>query len=189
MTLTIGIIAKDGVVLASDSRATSRFTCNDTVKKLFKLDEHNAVGIAGDGSLAMYFFDAISQNLNFRLGITELAEQLRKLGKAKFDEYFSHQSPDSRPTLIILLAGYTPTPENKPKIYELNSTDNFVPRESPTGFNCIGVPIIADYLLNRLYEPEITIKQATAMATFCIKETGSQDNTVGGPTQIATFSN
>lgn len=58
-----------------------------------------------------------------------------------------------------------------------------------TGFDCIGIPIIADYLLNRLYEPEITIKQASTMATFCVKETGSQDNKVGGPTQIATFSN
>lgn len=131
MTLTIGIIASDGIVLASDSRATSRFTTNDTVKKLFKLDDHNAVGIAGDGPLATFFFDSIANKLNFRLGIIELAEQLRTLGKEKFNEYFSHQEPENRPTLIILLAGYTAPPDNKPKIYQLGSTDNFVPRESP----------------------------------------------------------
>jgi len=90
MTLTICIKAKDGVVLASDSRASSFLTSNDTVKKLFKLDEHIAIGMAGDGSLAMHLFDTISSQLNYRNGITNLAEQLRSLGKKQFDEFFSH---------------------------------------------------------------------------------------------------
>lgn len=186
MTLTICIIAKDGIVLASDSRASSFLTSNDTVKKIFKLDDHNAVGIAGDGPLAMHFFDTISSELNFRNGISVLAEQMRSLGKARFDEFFSHQAPKDRPSLNIVLGGYMP--DGKPEIYTLNSNDNFVPRRSPTGFECIGIPIIANYLLNRLYEPEITIQHAAELATFCIKETSSQDNRVGGPTQIASFS-
>ncbi len=187
MTLTICIITKDGIVFASDSKATSFLTSNETVKKIFKLDEHNAVGIAGDGPLAMHFFDVISPSLNFRGGISNLAEQLRSEGKNKFDEWLSHQAPKERPSLTILLAGYTPA--KKPEIYSLNSNDNFVPRKSPTGFECIGIPVIANYLLNRLYEPEINSTHAAELATFCIKETASQDNRVGGPTQIATFSN
>ena len=186
MTLTICIIAKDGIVLASDSRASSFLTSNDTVKKIFKLNNNNAVGIAGDGPLAMHFFDLIANQLNFRNGAAALAEQLRSLGKEKFNEFFSHQTPEQRPSLSILLAGYSL--ENKPEIYSLNSQDNFVPRKSPTGFECIGIPIIANYLLNRLYEPEIMTTHAAELATFCIKETGSQDNRVGGPTQIASFS-
>lgn len=186
MTLTICIIAKDGIILASDSRASSFLTSNDTVKKIFKLDDHNAVGIAGDGPLAMHFFDIISSDLNFRNGISNLAEQLRTLGKAKFNDFFSHQEPKDRPSLSILLAGYTPS--NEPEIYVLNSNDNFVPRKSPTGFECIGIPIIANYLLNRLYEPEVITTHAAELAAFCIKETSSQDNRVGGPTQIAIFS-
>ena len=186
MTLTICIIAKDGVVLASDSRASSFLTSNDTVKKIFKLDDHNAVGIAGDGPLAMHFFDTISSDLNFRNGISALAEQMRSLGKSKFDEFFSHQVPKDRPSLSIILSGYVQG--GKPEIYTLNSNDNFVPRKSPTGFECIGIPIIANYLLNRLYEPDITTQHAAELATFCIKETSSQDNRVGGPTQIAVFS-
>lgn len=187
MTLTICVIAKDGIVLASDSRASAFLTSNDTVKKLFKLDDHNAVGIAGDGPLAMHFFDTIASDLNFRNGVSALAEQMRSLGKARFDEFFSHQAPKDRPSLSIILAGYMPN--GKPEIYTMNSNDNFVPRKSPTGFECIGIPIIANYLLNRLYEPEIATQHAAELATFCIKETSSQDNRVGGPTQISTFSN
>jgi len=187
MTLTICIVAKDGIVLASDSRASSFLTSNDTVKKIFKLDDHNAVGIAGDGPLAMHFFDTISSELNFRNGVSVLVEQMRSLGKARFDEFFSHQTPKDRPSLSIILAGYMSS--GQPEIYTLNSNDNFVPRKSPTGFECIGIPIIANYLLNRLYEPGITAQHAAELATFCIKETSSQDNRVGGPTQIASFSN
>ena len=186
MTLTICIKAKDGVVLASDSRASSFLTSNDTVRKLFKLDEHTAIGIAGDGSLAMHLLDTIATDLNYRHGITKLAEELRSLCKKQFDEFFSHLVPEKRPELVILLVGYN---EDKPEIYRLESTDNFVPRKNPTGFDCIGIPIIADYLLNRIYEPDVTAEHAVEMAAFCIKETASQDRRVGGPLQIATFSN
>lgn len=187
MTLTICIVAKDGIVLASDSRASSGLTSNDTVKKIFKLDDHNAVGIAGDGPLAMHFFDMVYPNLNFRKGISDLAEQLRNLGKQKFDEFFSHQKPQERPVLRILLAGYTL--DSKPETYQLDSQDNFVPRKSPTGFDCIGIPIIGNYLLNRLYERDITVTHAAELAAFCIRETSSQDFRVGGPIQVASFSN
>ncbi|MBI4647127.1 MAG: hypothetical protein HY738_11190 [Bacteroidia bacterium] len=187
MTLTICIKAKDGIILASDSRASSYFTSNDTVIKIFKLDEHNAIGIAGDGELAMHFFDIISGDLNFGTGISKLAEQLREAGKKNFNEFFSHQEPKDRPDLSILLAGYTK--DNIPEIYRLTSKDNFVPRKSTTGFDCIGIPVIAEYLLNRLYEHDITTLNAAELAAFCIKETSSQDKRVGGPLQIATFSN
>ena len=168
MTLTICIVAKDGIVLASDSRASSFLTSNDTVKKIFKLDDHNAVGIAGDGPLAMHFFDTIASELNFRNGVSVLVEQMCSLGKAKFDEFFSHQTPKDRPSLSIILAGYMPN--GQPEIYTLNRNDNFVPRKSPTGFECIGIPIIANYLLNRLYEPGITTQHTAELSTFFFKK-------------------
>ncbi len=188
MTLTICILAKNGIVLASDSRATSMLTANDTVKKIFKLHNHFAVGIAGDGPLAMHLFNLIIPKLHFDKGINELAEQFRDLLKEKYDNYFSRQQNlEERPGLAILLGGYTI--DNKAKIIKLDSGDNFVPRESPTGFECIGIPIIATYLLNRYYEDGISLNGANSLATFSIKETSSQDFRVGGATQISNFSN
>lgn len=189
MTLTICIIAQDGIIFASDSRASSFLTSNDTVRKIFKLDDHNAVGIAGDGPLAIHLFDTITPDLNFRRGISDLAEQLRRESKEKFNEYFSHLEPKERAKLQILLAGYSKPPLFEPAIYQLYSEDNFVPRKSPTGFDCIGIPVIAEYLLNRSYSSDIKTVDAIKLATFCIKETSSQDNRIGGPTQISTFSN
>ena len=186
MTLVIALKAKDGVVLASDSRASSTITSNDTVQKIFKLGDHSAIGIAGDGGLAMYFLDQIKGDLNHGTGISHLAEQVRIAGKKTFNDFFEHLTPEKRPSLALLLIGYTL--DHKPEMYTLQSVDNFVPRKGVTGFECIGVPYIADYLLNRLYELDIKTEAGAEMCVLCIQETSSQDRGVGGPTRVATFS-
>ena len=186
MTLVIGLKAKDGVILASDSKASSVITSNDTVQKIFKLGDHSAIGIAGDGGLAMYFLDQIKASLNHGTGIADLAEQVRKKGKETFNDYFEHLKPEDRPPISLLLIGYTT--DNKPEMYTLHSKDNFVPRKCVTGFECIGVPYIADYLLNRLYEPDIKTDAGAEMCVVCIQETSSQDRSVGGPIRVASFS-
>lgn len=186
MTLVIGLKTKDGIVIASDSKASSEITSNDTVQKVFKLGEHSAVGISGDGGLAMYFLDQVKSGLNHGTGVLDLAEQIRVKGKEKFNDFFEHLSPEKRPSLSLLLAGYTT--ENKPEIYKLNSKDNFVPRKAVTGFECIGIPYIAEYLLNRFYEAEINIDAGEELCVLCIQETSSQDSGVGGPTRIYSFS-
>ncbi|MEK7558957.1 MAG: hypothetical protein AAB521_01475 [Patescibacteria group bacterium] len=186
MTLVIGLKAKNGIVIASDSKASAEITSNDTVQKIFKLGDNSAIGIAGDGGLAMYFLDQIKEGLNHGTGVLDLAEQIRKKGKEKFNDFFEHLDPNKRPSLSLLLTGYTKSKE--PEIYTLNSRDNFVPRKSVTGFECIGVPYIADYLLNRLYEFEIDVDSGQELCVLCIQETGSQDTSVGGPTRVFSFS-
>jgi 20S proteasome, alpha and beta subunits len=189
MTLVVGLIAKDGVVLASDSRmTTSTITSNDTVEKLVKLDSHIAVGIAGDGNLGIHLLKLIKDDLNFAVGIVKLVEQIRKMLKEKFDEYYSNQpDPSKRESLTLLVVGYEKD-QDRPEVYELQSRDNFIPRSSSTGFNCIGIPFISEYILNRFYEKEITVKQAEILAAFCVEETGSQSHEVGGDIKVASFS-
>ncbi len=186
MTLVISLKTKDGIVMASDSKASSEITSNDTVQKIFKLSENSAVGIAGDGSLAVYFLDQVKSGLNYGTGILDLAEQIRVKGKEKFNDFFEHLVPEKRPLLTLLLAGYTT--DKVAEIYTLRSTDNFVPRKAVTGFKCIGIPYIAEYLLNGLYEDEIKLESGVAMSALCIQETGAQNESVGGPTRVYTFS-
>ncbi len=186
MTLVVGIIAKDGIVLASDSRMSAEITSNDNVKKIIELNENNALGISGDGTLGIHLLKVIKEELGYEEGIVQLVEQIRRLGKIKYEDYFSHLAPDKRPPLTLMIAGYSK--EGEPLIYELKSNDNFVPRPSSTGFNCIGIPYFADYLLNRFYQSEISMRQAKVLAAFCILETESQAHTVGGDIKIASFS-
>ena len=136
----------------------------------------------------MYFLDQVKSGLNHGTGILDLAEQIRVKGKEKFNDFFEHLAPEKRPSLSLLLAGYTNDTTPKPEIYKLNSKDNFVPRKAVTGFECIGIPYIADYLLNRLYEPEIKVDSGEELCVLCIQETEDQDASVGGATRVYTFS-
>jgi len=187
MTLVIGLKTKGGMVIAADSRASSMLTSNDTVQKIFQLGANSAVGVAGDGPLAIYFLDQIKGKLNYGTGISDLAEQIRIIGKQKFNDFFEHLIPDKRPSLVLILLGYTT--EKEKEIYTLDSRDNFVPRKCITGFECIGVPYIANYLLNRLYEIDINLSSGKDLSIWCMKEVSSQDKSVGGLTRVATFSN
>lgn len=81
MTLVVGLIAKDGIVLASDSRMTSEITSNDTVKKILKLNDRNALGVAGDGTLGIHFLEVIHDKLTFEHGIVDLVEEIRRLDR------------------------------------------------------------------------------------------------------------
>jgi len=186
MTLIIGIKAKDGIVIASDSQATSELTSNDKVQKIFSIGDSSAVGISGDGGLAAYFLDQIMDELNHNRGIRDLAEEMRQKGKAKFDDFFEHLAPEKRPKLSFILVGYAQ--DDKAEIYILESKDNFVPRKCMVGYECIGVPYIADYLLTGLYETEVKMDGGAKMAVLCIQETSRQGGSgVGGETRVATI--
>jgi 20S proteasome alpha/beta subunit len=187
MTLVVGVIAKDGFVLASDSRMTSAITSNDTVEKIVKLTDHIAIGLSGDGTLGIHLVKLISEELDFSLSIVKLVEMIRRLLKERFDDYYSNEpEPSKRQSLTLLIIGYDKN-SDQPAVYELTSLDNFIPRPSSTGFNCIGIPYIAEYILNRFYEKEITTKQAEVLAAFCISETQSQSHEVGGDIKVASF--
>lgn len=191
MTLTICIKAADGIVLASDSRATSRdprseTTINDRVKKIFSVGKYSGIGIAGDGGLAMSLIDELKEKIHAESEIRKLTKEFHEFGREFFNNWFSHEKPSERSFLSIILAGYTTTVESE--IYNLFSFDNFVPRKSTTGFSCLGVSYLAQYLLNRFYQPDMTVEHAAELAAFCIIETASQDGKVGGELQLASFS-
>ena len=204
MTLAIGVIAKDGIALASDSRVTSGdprgpTTVNDTVKKIFELGDFCGLAIAGDGGLGSSIIDVIYYEL-FKMGnhrflsVDEVLTLCREIAIKKYNEWFDQVAYDERPTLHIILTGYRKDISNSqfldsPEIFTLHSERNFAPhRWTLLGFMAIGITPLATYILNTLYTKEITLKHALELATFAIMETASQDGKVGKGIQLASFS-
>lgn len=202
MTLAIGIIANDGLALASDSRATfgdprGLTTANDTVQKVFQITDFCGLAIAGDGGLAVSILDiflwGLKQIPNYNnLSVDEIVTSLRNLCIAKYNEWFPHLKPEERPFLAIVACGYRKDLEGKlttPIIFSLLSVTHFAPYTDTMGFAATGIVPLAIYLLNRLYiRNDIELKSAVELAAFCIRETASQDGKVGGELQLATFS-
>ena len=64
-TTTIGVVCRDGVVLSTDTRATmGYFVAHKKAKKLYKIDEHLAMTIAGAVADAQRVVDILSAYAN-----------------------------------------------------------------------------------------------------------------------------
>lgn len=204
MTLIVGLIAKNGIVLASDSRMTSgdptvaSTQSNDTVRKIFRITNHCAMGISGSGEIGVTliedFQEEIDKQNNQLLTVIDIVERFRSHCCGKYESWFRRLPVESEriPDFNALICGYTKLVGGKlesPKIIRMRSYTQFAPMTTTTGFATLGIPTIANYLLNRLYlRNEIALEQALSLASFCIIETESQDGRVGGNLQAATLS-
>lgn len=206
MTLGVGIETTEGVVLASDSRATvgdprSLTANNDAAVKIFKPASSIAVALAGDagmGNMLMHhhivpMLSALT-TANPNADIIAIAQSIQRIGRTYFQQNFGAANwlvangqhvPTPRPDITYLLAGYAQ--DNTPKLITLASAPqvNFAPSLMTAGFAAIGVAHYALYLLNRLYRRDITLDVAKDLAAYCIEETASQDGKVGGPLRMA----
>ena len=73
-TTTIGIVCRDGVILASDTRVTMGFfVANHKGKKIYQIDEHLAMTIAGNVADAQKAVDILKANAQlYRLNYERL---------------------------------------------------------------------------------------------------------------------
>jgi hypothetical protein len=134
-------------------------------------------------------------------GVTPVMESLRTTCREKYNEWFptvpAIQPPamlmtgqvPSRPGLNILMGGYELEGDKvrEPRLYRLFSFQDFSPPLSDYGFMVDGIAQYALYLLNRLYEPDRTVQELTALAVYVVTETASQDGKVGGPVKLVTI--
>lgn len=203
MTLIICAKGKDGMVLASDSRGTfgnpllGVTAQNDTMKKLFKINDNAVLLSAGSGEVGAKLVDEILKNDHTDKGISQIMEIIREHCKKKYDEWFSKLplivNPNNpnliappRPSLGILMGGYEDFRELKePKIFSLMSELDFPPMLHNYGFALQGVPQYALYLMNRLYSEDMKIEQLKQLLAYVITETSTQDGRVGGPVRMA----
>ncbi len=62
-TTTIGVVCKDGIILASDTRVTMGFyVAHKHGKKIYKIDDHLAMTIAGSLADAQRTVDILTAN-------------------------------------------------------------------------------------------------------------------------------
>lgn len=191
MTLTVGILAKDGIVIACDSRMISSASSNDAAEKIFQLGEKVVAGIAGDGLLASHLFDLIKKEnkIDFSEDIVYIAEALCERLAIAFDKYYPQLKPQERNQLQIILAGYTKDAPPLPSLYYLDSDDNFVPRQCMEGHQSIGNINVSQYILNRFYaKGNLLTEKAKLMSVFCIRQTMAETPKVGGKIKVAYFS-
>src|SRR5947209_7285076 len=158
---------------------------------MFKLSKYCGLAIAGALEAAAKIIDELSGVLKRRsIQFTdEILEETRRLARTRYDDWFAKFSVQERPALALMLVGYhSPTPDNFiPRTYFLASQTDFAQQLFPNGIGLGGVPQYAIYLMNRLYQPEMTVDNTARLAAYLIVETATQGPKVGGPIRIATI--
>jgi len=204
VTLLVALRGKDGIVAAADSRGTfgdprGVTAQNDSQQKVHLVSAHAAVLMAGSGELGTQLVTEIAalarqQRMD---GATQAMQLVRQIARARYAEWFPHLPPAvppgmagiGRPELAFMVAGYDADAGGQytvPRLYQVVSVLDRPPTLHGYGFALSGIAQYALYLLNRLYEPDRSLKDLLALAVYVITETASQDGKVGGPVRVVT---
>jgi len=195
MTLAMALRAYDGLVLATDSRATGgAHQSVDTSEKFLQVNRD--VGVMAYG-LAVPGYAGISRLVETVKSKREeptyfkpIADEAGSIFQAVYNEWLDGEKQRGRevpPDLKVgfILGGYD-SAANQFKISHWESPE-FQERQYPNGDLLAAQWHTARFLLNKLFYPEISVEQLSELAVFLLVETAISEPTVGGPLQLATI--
>ncbi|MFQ5940478.1 MAG: archaeal proteasome endopeptidase complex subunit beta [Nitrososphaerales archaeon] len=104
-TTTVGITSSDGIVLATDTRATAGFLyiANRHVKKIQKIDNHIAMTIAGSVADAQNVVDILRYHANIYKLENRNPMPLKSCARLASNMFFSQRYP--MPYIVEILVG------------------------------------------------------------------------------------
>lgn len=197
MSLIVGLQAKDGIVLAGDTRGTigdprGLTAISDVHKKIFRLTDHCAIGVSGSSEIGSALLDNFDNKLSRQraIFIDDVAARTREHARQLYGSWFQKFPVKERPSLLLMIVGYPAERDKatKGKLYLLSSQMDYAPMLMTKGICMAGIPQYATYLANRFYDPNMSVESIIALAEYLIYETSTQDPKVGGKINIAIIS-
>jgi len=179
-TTTLGMVCKDGVVIATETRATmGTLIAHKKTKKLYKIDEHLALataGLVGDLQVLARYLNA-EANLyrlkrNIKMPVKSAATLMSNiLNQRKFYPYY----------VQLLLGGYDDTGGY---IYSLDAAGGAIPDKYSSGGS--GSPYVFG-VLEDSYKDDLTSNEGIDIAIRAITAAKSRDSASGGDINIAVI--
>lgn len=171
-TTTVGVIAKDAVVVAAEMKSTIGFMIDSKVaRKIYKLDDHIGMTIAGSVSDAL----ALVRLLKAQFKIYKLERgSITLRGAANLLSNIMHGSKYFPYLNQLILAGY----DTKPGLYSFDPLGGFDVKDKfySTGS---GSPF-AYGVLENLFKEGLTTEEAIALVIKAIKAAIERDIGSGG---------
>ncbi len=174
-TTTVGLLCKDGVVLAADQKATmGHLIASKDAKKIYEITPKMAMTIAGDVGDAqsmirllraeMKLYELQEKTLTVKAAATLMGNILR----GSYKSYI--------PEMVQLILGGTD--ERGPQIYSL-TPDGAVMEETEYTFSGSG-SVIAIGVLEDSYKKELPVEDGVKIAVRSIKAARERDIYTGG---------
>lgn len=186
-TSILGIVCKDGIVMAADKRATAgNIIMNKNERKVIQLNDYLVIsgcGIAAD-------IKRVPKLLAAELRLKELRTKKRPTVKeaASLLTNMSY-SGIRQPSMIPQQAGFLLSGFNEDGTYELYSIEpagGSVKVEDYDANFGSGMPFILG-LLERQYKKDLTLKEGIELALEALKSSTQRDNASGNGIEIYTI--
>lgn len=176
-TTTVGIVARNGVVVAADKRASmGYYVAHKKVRKIVRIDDHvvmTTAGLVADAQMLAAVLQYISRNYRIVTGkpisVRMLASYLSLiLNSSKYYPY----------VVQLLLAGY----DEAPRLYAIEWFGDYVEeRYAVTGS---GSPI-AIGIIESEYDSSIDVEKAVEIAVKAIRASIRRDAFTGEAVDVA----
>jgi len=177
-TTTLGMICKDGVVIATEQRATmGTLIAHKTTKKLYKIDDHLALataGLVGDlQTLARYLSaeaNLYSLKRDTNIPVKSAATLMSNImNQRRYMPYY----------VQLVLAGYDAT---GPHVYSLDAAGGSIPDKYTSAGS--GSPYVFGVLEDN-YRDDLTCDEGVDLAIRAISAAIGRDSASGGMINIA----
>lgn len=179
-TTTVGIVTREGVVLATDRRATAGFfIAHKNVKKIWKIDEHVAATMSGAVADVQYLLEVLT-----RFAQGSKIETGRPVSLRALANYASLMLFSSRPLVLIahvIIGGVDP--DEGPVLYTLDWFGTLTREDRYTATGS-GSPI-AFGVLEDGYREDLSILDAVKLAVRAVRAAIMRDPGSGEGVTVA----
>jgi len=179
-TTTIGVVSKDGVVLASDTRVTmGSFIAHKKGKKVYKIDDHLAMTISGNVADAQRTVEILKANASLYRLENKRAMPVKSAARLIANVFFSSRLA---PMIAQILVGGID--DSGPNVYALD------PFGGLTEEKCVatgsGSPVAYGVLEDK-YEEDMSVSEVLPMVIQSVVSAMKRDAASGDSFDIAVI--
>ncbi len=183
-TTTVGIIVKEGVVMASDSQATAGYTvASKTAQKLFEINQYTAATIAGGVADCQYIINQLRALSRLKELEHERVPEPKYAASVCRNILFSGRSYFLS---MMIIGGYS-LMEKSGKLYGIDLLGALYEESSFISFGS-GSPFSLG-LLESEWKPDLTSAKGVDLIKTAISASKERDSGSGFKLQICTIDN
>lgn len=187
-TSLVGLVCKDGVVMAGDKRATAggQIVMNKNAKKVIKINDYLVMSGTGTAS----DIDMLQKLIGAELKLKELRDKRRPtISEAANLVAMIAYKNIRQPTMIAFIAGTLVAgvnKDNKCELYSIEPAGSVMKVEDYDANFSSGMPYILGFL-ERRYNKNISVEEGVKIASEALKSALERDPASGSGIDIMTI--
>jgi len=199
MTYCLGVLLKDGLVMAADSRTNAGVDYVSTFRKLTVFEEPGerviALATAGNLATSQAVTSIVSERLGARQGedsiytsktMFNVAQIIGRTLRQVIDEHGQHvRDSGGDPTASFIVGGQIR--DRSPRLFLIYAAGNFIEATAETPFLQIGENKYGEPILDRTISYDMPVERAVTASLVSFDSTMRSNLSVGPPIDLITI--